>query len=133
KRRRRDRRDPQPPRMVLTERDVDIVEAVYDCRVLRQDQLTRFFFSSKQAAQRRLALLFHHGYLNREFLPVRTGFMSSPVLYRLGRRGEELLRAARGLEDARWGGSISLGGEFLEHTLAINDFRLAVTLASQMA
>lgn len=129
-RRRRDERDPTPPRMVLTERDTNIIEAVYDCRVLRQDQLELFFFGSKPAAQRRLALLFHHGYLDREFLPVRTGFMTSPVLYRLGRKGEELLRRERGLEDARWGGNSRLSGEFLEHTLAINDFRLMVTKAA---
>ena len=56
--------------------------------------------------------------------------MSSPVLYLLGRKGEELLRRERGLEDARWGGNSGLSGEFLEHTLSINDFRVMVTLAA---
>jgi hypothetical protein len=46
--------------MVLTERDKDILEMLYRCRVLRQDQLhTLFFGMSKAASQRRLFLLYH--------------------------------------------------------------------------
>jgi hypothetical protein len=83
RRRRRDRRDANPPPMRLTDRDREIIEAVCLHRVLRQDQVQALFFGSKSAAQRRLALLYHHGYLARQFLPVRGGIMNSPILYLL--------------------------------------------------
>ncbi len=130
KRRRRDERDPHPPRMVLTKRDKAVIQTVYECRVLRQDQLQALFFGSQTSAQRRLALLFHHGYLARQFLLVRGGIMNSRILYLLDRRGEELLRAEWGLEDVGWNRSHNeVSNDFIEHALAINDFRVAVTLA----
>lgn len=132
KRRRRDRRDLNPPRLVLTARDKAIIRAVHEYRVLRQDQVQALFFGSRSAAQRRLALLYHHGFLERQFLLVQTGFMSSPSVYLLDRRGEELLRAEVGLDDVHWKSSHNqVGSDFLEHALAINDVRVAVTLAAR--
>ncbi len=62
RRRKRHVRDENPEPMLVTERDVRIIEAVYQCRVLRQDQLHRLFFgSATSASQRRLMLLFQHG------------------------------------------------------------------------
>jgi hypothetical protein len=129
-RRKRDQRDPNPPPMLLTERDKAIIAAVYEYRALRQDQLQALFFGSQTAAQRRLALLYHHGFLERQFLLARGGIMNSPILYLLDRRGEELLRAEYGADEVQWkSGDNKVGGDFLEHTLSINDFRIAVTLA----
>lgn len=130
-RRKRNQRDSNPPPMILTERDKRIVEAVYQCRVLRQDQIhTLFFGASKAASQRRLALLYHHGFLTRVFLTVRASYMLSPALYMLDRRGAELLRSELGYDDISWTAkSHDVGQPFLEHTLAINDVRVAVTLA----
>lgn len=130
KRRRRDQRDANPPPMQLTDRDKEIIEAVYQYRVLRQDQVQALFFGSQAAAQRRLAHLYHHGFLERQFLLVKGGMMNSQILYLLDRRGEELLRAEGGLDDLQWKRSDNqVGQEFLEHTLAINQFRVNVTLA----
>lgn len=133
-RRKRNRRDAAPPPMILTERDKQIVEAVYQCRVLRQDQIhTLFFGASKAASQRRLALLYHHGFLTRVFLTVRASYMLSPALYMLDRRGAELLRSELGYDDISWTSkSHDVGQPFLEHTLAINDVRIAVTLACRI-
>jgi len=130
-RRKRNKRDDNPPTMILTERDKRIVEAVYQCRVLRQDQIhTLFFGASKAASQRRLALLYHHGFLTRVFLTVRASYMLSPALYMLDRRGAELLRSELGYDDITWTSkSHDVGQPFLEHTLAINDLRVSVTLA----
>ncbi len=58
--------------------------------------------------------------------------MSSPVLYGLDKRGAELLRLEFGYEGLHWFASMKeLKDEFLEHTLAIADFRIAVTIACQ--
>lgn len=131
KRRKRNRRDDFPPAMVLTARDRQIVEMVYQCRVLRQDQIHALFFgASTSASQRRLALLYHHGFLTRVFLTARASYMLSPALYMLDKRGAELLRMEFGYDDITWTTkSNDVGQQFLEHTLAINDVRVAVTLA----
>ena len=130
RKRRRDQRLEQPGRMRLTERDVEIIEAVYQYRVLRQDQIEVLFFNSKNAAQRVLARLYDHGFLERKFLPVLYG--RSPTLYVLDRRGAELLRSERGYEDLVWYSSNKdLKTDFIEHTAALNDFRLSVVVAAR--
>jgi len=130
KRLRRDTRATTPPRMRLTARDTAIIKAVAEFRVLRQDQIQTLFFGSHSTAQYRLSHLFQHGFLARQFLPVQSG--RSPTLYVLDKRGAELLRLEYGydyLPDKR--DKLAAGAEFLTHTLAINDVRIAVTLACQ--
>src|SRR5688572_20884554 len=130
RRRRRDQRVINPTPMKLTERDKEIIKAVADYRVLRQDQIQALFFSHKAAAQRRLVKLYDYGYLARHFLPTQGGLMSSPVLYSLDKRGVELLRAEFGYEEMSWyPSSKALKDDFLAHTCDIATFRVAVTLA----
>lgn len=130
KRLRRDRRSDTPPKMRLTERDVDILKAVAEYRILRQDHIQQLFFGSKSTAQYRLSHLYQHGFLNRHFLPVYAGW--SPTLYTLDKRGVALLKAACAINRVNlW--DAEKGHEFLSHTLAINDFRVAVTVACRQA
>jgi hypothetical protein len=130
KKRRRDRRIEQPKPMRFTQRDLEIVEAVARYRVLRQDQLQRLFFQTRSATQRVLVRLYDHGFLERQFLPVLYG--RSPTLYVLDRGGAALLRAqGRGEAFVQNASRRALKHEFLEHTLAINDFRISVVLASR--
>jgi hypothetical protein len=130
RRRRRDKRLKLPPLMRLTDRDKQIIQAVCEYRVLRQDQVQALFFGHKAAAQRRLVKLYDYGYLERYFLPTRGGLMSSPILYGLDKRGAELLRVEFGFEDLRWYPSRkAMKDDFLEHSMAIAEFRIAVTLA----
>lgn len=130
KKRRRDQRLERPPRMRLTSRDVDIVEAVHHYRVLRQEQIQTLFFGTKSACQRALARLYDHGFLERKFLPVMYG--RSPTLYVLDKKGVELLRSERGYEDLVWYSSNKdLKTDFIEHTTALNDFRLSIVVAAR--
>ena len=116
--------------MHLTERDVDIVEAVHLYRILRQDQIQTLFFSSKNACQRALARLYDHAFLERKFLPVLYG--RSPTLYVLDRKGAELLRRERGYEDLVWySTNKDLKTDFIEHTAALNDFRLSIVVSAR--
>jgi predicted transcriptional regulator len=117
--------------MQLTERDRDIVRAVYAFRLLRQDQAQRLFFTSRSTAQRALQRLYQHGYLDRRFLPVTTG--RSPTLYTLDRRGVELLRLEDGLDNVSRYAANELKSDFLMHLAAINDVRIAVTLDAKRA
>ncbi|MCA9904503.1 MAG: replication-relaxation family protein, partial [Anaerolineae bacterium] len=115
--------------MRLTDRDKDIIEAVYRYRILRQDQIQRLFFGTAAAAQRVLVRLYDHTFLERKFLPVYEG--RSPTLYVLDKRGAELLRAERGHEDMVWySSSKDLKPDFIEHTTAVNDFRISVEVSA---
>ena len=91
--------------MRLTERDKQVVKMVNDYRLVRQDQIQRLWFPSRNTAQRRLRLLWEHGYVRRRFLPVQGGIQNSPILYELDRRGVELLRTEFQYEegDLRYG------------------------------
>lgn len=132
KRQRRDRRAASPPIMRLTERDKKIIEAVHLYRVLQQDQVQTLFFGGKSAAQRCLARLYHHGFLDRVFLPVITG--RSPTFYVLDKKGVELLRTEMGYEEFSWyPSSKNLKDDFLQHSLAINNVRIAIVKATQNA
>src|SRR5579859_5119675 len=85
-----------PPPMRLMPRDVEIVRAVGEYRMLRQDQIQRLFFGSKSTAQYRLSHLYQHGFLDRHFLPVQGGW--SPTFYTLAKRGVEVLHVEYGTD-----------------------------------
>ena len=131
KRASRHKRLRHPPRLRLTERDKQVVMAVNDYRVMRQDQLQRLLFPSRSTAQVRLWRLWQHGYLKRQFLPVIGGIQTSPVLYVLDRRGAELLQNDFGYDDEslRWSRSQRFTHQFLDHTLGLSEIRLAITLS----
>jgi len=120
--------------MRLTERDIEIIKTVHDCRVLRGDQLQDLFFGSQSTASYRLARLYQHEYLDRHFLPTVGGLASSPTLYTVGRQGINVLRRVLdcGPEGIRKRlGAKQLSPLFLEHVLQINQVRVAVMLAAK--
>ena len=124
----------EPPRMRLTERDAQVIKAVSIYRVLRRDQLQRLFFPSVPVANRVLVRLFQHGFLDRRFVPREYGQGDSQALYLLGARGADLLAAKTGddRQEITWRAEHNqVGSLFLDHTLAVNDVRIAVALAAQ--
>lgn len=130
----RHKRVKDPPPMRLTPRDVEIIKAVHDCRVLQGEQLQALFFGSQSTASYRLSRLYQHGFLDRHFLPEMGGLANSPALYTIGKRGLEVLRDT--LDGGPEGIRRRLGGQelsvtFLKHTLAINDVRIVITLAAR--
>lgn len=130
----RNRRVAEPPPMRLMERDVEILKAVHEFRIMRGDQLQALFFGSQSTASYRLSRLYQHGFLDRHFLPTLGGLASSPALYTLGKRGVDVLRRVLdcGPKDIRRPpNNHELSPLFLEHLLQINDFRVAVTVAAR--
>ncbi len=129
----RNRRVDNPPPMRLMERDIEILKAVHEFRIMRGDQLQALFFGSQSTASYRLSRLYQHGFLDRHFLPTLGGLASSPALYTLGKRGVDVLRRVLdcGPKDIRKPpNNQELSPLFLEHLLQINDFRVAVTVAA---
>lgn len=119
--------------MRLTDRDIKTVKAINDFRVMRQDQVERLLYPSKTTAQRRLWLLWQHGYLKRTFLPIMTGVQTSPILYLVDKRGMELLQSNFNYikEQLRYSRKKQVSSRFLEHTLGLAEVRLSVELSCQ--
>lgn len=118
--------------MRLTNRDKQVVKAVNDFRVMRQDQVQRLLFPSKNTAQIRLWNLWQHGFLKREFLLTWGGVQNSPVLYLIDKLGVDLLQSEFEYEkdSLRWSARRP-GDRFLRHTLGLSEVRLAFALSCQ--
>lgn len=124
------------PAMVLTSRDVAILEAVYRYRVLSSEQIERLIFpeTSSTQARLRLRLLFHHEYLYRTDQPQRRSEATKPFLYFLDRRGANELAALYGCDvaDLDWNrGEHNMGFLHLPHLLLTNDVRIAITQSAE--
>jgi hypothetical protein len=120
--------------MRLTPRDMEMIKAVHDYRVLRGDQLQALFFGSQSTASYRLSRLYQHGFLDRHFLPTLGGPASSPTLYTVGKQGIQVLREVFEYapeELKRRPSNKEFTAHWLEHLTKINDVRVAVTLAAQ--
>lgn len=127
----RDQRQPHPPAMRLTERDIAILQAIYDYRVLSTPQLQTLFFGSLVKTRARLNLLYHHRLIDRKFSGLYFAKMNTPILHVLDRRGADILSQLGTLRHGWHRKSKQVGGFFLEHTLAINTVRVAVVKACQ--
>ena len=122
-----------PPAMQLTARDIRIVRWVYEMHFVTREQIQRLEFSPSTASycKRRLALLFHHAYLSRKFIHAPGSFGSAKAIYCLASKGVQLL-AHELKTDIDWRPrDTERELYFLQHTLAGNDFRTYVTLASR--
>ncbi len=134
------RRVENPPGMKLTLRDREIVKTVYEYRFMSREQIGHLFFPSRsqttcqRKTNRRLQGLYQHRYLNRIFVapePEST-VRNTPPIYCLDEEGTRLIAVELGVprEQIRWYPDRNKVKEyFLQHTLEINDFRVAMTLA----
>ena len=128
--------DDLPPHR-LSPKDRQIVQAVYEHRVLTADQIRRLLFPTKAGqthCQHRLKLLFHHGYLFRDEIPVKLSEARRPLVYFLDTKGAEWFCQAFDLEPDKlsWHPrDNTVSHPFLEHLLETNDIRIAVELAAE--
>ncbi len=134
-RRPRFRRAEEAPSFQLTERDIEIVRQVAQHRFLRSIHLSQLLDAPHHKIRERLTSLFHAGYLDRPRSQLEyylNGGGSAPLVYALGNRGAKLLIEVDGLEHANvdWARkNTEAGRQFLLHTLAIADVRVALTVA----
>ena len=113
----------------LTKRDIELLAALLDYRLLTTTQVQKLFFRSLHRTRKRLFKLWQHGIVDRVFRPVALGDAPSEAIYSLARKGARLLTRQDGLTerahpDARRSARVS--PLFLDHTLAVNDFRIAL-------
>lgn len=126
------------PGFSLTQRDIAIVQAVWEYRALTAEHIETLFFpqsvvqGKKQTnsnCQTRLRQLYHRGLLLRTEQPMAIGEPRKPLVYWLDRAGVELLATTQGIEFAEVGwrpGTHKVGLQFLSHLLDTNTVRVHV-------
>lgn len=134
----------QLPALRLTPRDVAILMAVYQYRALTTPQIERLFFSAdgcysgghghpskpNTRCQHRLQLLYQHGYLLRDEQPQKLTEGRKPFVYWLNKRGAQFVEELLDGEELDWNPrEHAISNLFLDHLLATNDVRVAITIA----
>lgn len=139
-----------PPPMVLMPRDKEILHQVYVHGFMTREQVERVLFrpdrgqdhpTKTSKARKRLKLLYHNGYLERIPIPVGPGAWAWRPLYRLAKRGAELVASELGTTPSKlsyWGKgddrehrSTKASLLFLNHALKINDVRIEFSQAAE--
>lgn len=134
----------QKPPLQLQERDLRMMRAVFESRFLTRSLLGELFppdptrtprpavtgSATGTNLDRRLAKLFHHGYLDR----VRT-VRRGELIYALGTRGAELLRTQQPelplSETTDWSEkNRALSEQYIEHGLMVARLRAALTIGA---
>ncbi len=127
----------KPPSFQLTKRDVALMRAVYDHRLLDSNQIVALVGGSAQQVRRRLKLLFNAGHLDRPRVQVAEYFAqpgTNPMVYALGTKGAAIL-VENGCPDARvdWSAkNRSIRHRFLKHTLLVADIMVAFSVSCRM-
>jgi hypothetical protein len=127
----------------LTQRDLEIVRAVYEYRALTAPQIEALFFpptkerTSAATSTRcihRLRQLFDYGFLARTEQPQMLSGGPKPLVYWLDQRGAQLLAQVddREVEELDWDPKgQDVRWFFLEHLLTTNNVRIAIFLAAR--
>lgn len=115
-------------RMVLTERDVEVVRWVRSAGVTTREQIQRLLFSDggRTRCQHRLGLLVAHRYL--DVLPGRS--LNEPAIYYLSRRCTKGLRLLRRLDHDDSVEPFHIARVRVDHTLGIARVRIALVQAA---
>ncbi len=126
KRRSRHQREANPKSVTITERDLDIFEALYTRRVATTQQLSHLLHGTNPNSYfaDRLTALFHDKYVRRRFEPNPYGIASSKILHLLDRKAGKLFAERRGYQ-MKSSEYDRLSQDFLEHSLAITDAEIA--------
>jgi hypothetical protein len=128
-------RSDRSPAFRLTERDIEIVRQVARHRLLRSTHVSQLLAAPHKKILERLTALYHACYLDRPRGQLEYhvhGGGSAPLVYALGKTGARLLSLREGMEDVdvEWTHkNRETGREFIQHTLAIADVRVALALA----
>ena len=126
--------------MRVTARDQQIIQMVYEYRLVSSEHIEALLFRSPQprgrrsSCQRRLQLLYHHQFVGRLALPVIMSEGRTPFVYVLDEAGITWVAAHLGVARATAGWqpkSTRLGPLFIDHLLAINDVRVVVAALAQ--
>lgn len=115
---------------ILTDRDMAVVAAVAEYKLLSRSQIQRLLgFGATTRVNFRLQKLFHNGFLRRHYLPMLKG--SSQAIYTLDSAGLPVAAERLGKDTDALRRPKALHPFFLAHQLAVNDVRIAFELAAR--
>lgn len=130
---------PETPRALrITSRDIELLRNISRLRLTSAAQLAALDGGSAQNVSRALLALFENGYVERPVAQVASRLLyegSRPTIYGLTRKGATLLRQhgedvrrrlLDGIDKER-----GAGWRFIEHTVAIAEFWVALELAAR--
>jgi len=130
-----------PPAMQLTDRDAELLRAVLEYRFFTIELFTWLFpqnpvtkENSAWGITNQLRLLYNHGYLNRENLPVSKSV--NQMIYSMTEKGAMLLAELDGVsrEDIPWNRHLNkVTPTHINHLLAINQVLIALKSALEKA
>jgi DNA-binding PadR family transcriptional regulator len=130
----RTKRAKNPPRIQLTERDIEILKAIIKYRFLYLDQIAWLFGPSYHRMATRLRLLYHHGYLDRVKLSVSTS--ANKMIYAMTEKGAKLLSESLGVgrDEIAWTRFYNqVTASHIAHLLMINNALIAYELELRAA
>jgi hypothetical protein len=124
-------RNKNPSRIVLQQRDIEIIKFLYSCRILTRQQIQELFrINSTRRVNQRLRKLYDNKYVSRDFLPTVRG--SAKAIYYLGPRGALIVADELGIDlnlvNRKRKSTSKLQELFLNHVLGLNDIRIAFYL-----
>lgn len=123
-------------RVEITDRDIEILQAVRAARFLRSTHIIALVDGSAKKITERLGQLFHAGLLDRPRAQIDYhADGSTPMVYALGQKGAALLSERFGGDEGRfdWARKNQRAGRrFVDHTLGIADVHVALTLACRL-
>lgn len=121
--------------VIISERDDEILHAVYTYRYLTALEVTRLFYSkgSLKYVRDNLSALVENDYLFRFNLPTTT-LGKSPYVYTLGSKGIKYLKSLDVKEMFTFRPSVEreVSYQHLHHTLSLNDFLIAASLLTRL-
>jgi hypothetical protein len=130
-----------PPAIHLTERDRQVLVALYNFRVLTTPQIQKLYFPSKKGSKddtrfiscrRRLHKLYHNKFVERLRVPVLSGTGTRPLVHALKQLGAEVVAKSLDVGEINWKARDNkISPIVLDHLLEINDVRVAVELATR--
>lgn len=120
-----------PPRMKITDRDMQLVRTVSELRFATAKQVALMINSNLQTARIRMYLLWQNKVLDRVDLPLFVGEGSPPSIYVVGAYGRRLIAEQLGIDPGKVARVDSSRNYYflLHHTLRRNDFRSALVAA----
>lgn len=131
----------KPKNIRLTKRDIEVFITLYQTRYMTTPQIQALFwppakgkpYSTLKPCQRRLRLYTEHRFLRRLELPWFRGEGRKPYVYALDQVGAQIVAHELGLDPKRidWQRRGDPEYLFLQHVLATNDVRVAITLAAR--
>lgn len=120
----------------ITERDLAIVKAVYEHRLLDSNHIAALFAdASAQQVRRRLQLLYHARYLDRPRVQLADLYRqpgTRPMVYGLGDKGAELLaeHLGRNRSGVSWTAkNRAIRPRFFHHTLLVSSVMVAFEIS----